>query len=122
MELLLNILYQPVLACLFIWVKIQNTFSLVYETFQVKRAFNMSLLGDLVIWVISAGLVLALIYLAAKFVLENALPEVAGVKDYSAMLTGIAWRLGVLTVLYLILSALLYFFFNAGAMILKEMV
>lgn len=121
MELITTILSQPVLAGLFIWLKVQKTFLLVNDGLLVRRAFNMAQLGELVTWVLIAVLVLALIYLAIRFILENALPETAGVKDYSAMLSGIVWRLGVVLVLYAFLATFLYFFSNASAMILNEM-
>ena len=107
--------------CFFILARVQKAFSLVENGFVTRRAINMAQIGDLVSWLVLAILVGWFIFLVLKFILENSLPEVAGVKDYSAMLTGILWRSSVVAVLYLILAALLYLFFGVSAFVLRGM-
>jgi len=121
MELFMRILSEPVMVCFFILARVLKAFSLVENGFVTRRAINMAQIGELLSWLVLAILVLGFIFLVLKFILENSLPEVSGVKDYSAMLTGILWRLSVVAVLYLILAALLHLFFGVGAFVLRGM-
>ena len=116
-----NILYEPVMFCLFIFVKVQKAFLLVHKDLLFRRALDMALVGDLITWLVAALAVVAVVYLVAKFILADAAPQVGGAEEFSAMLSSVLSRLFVVLVLYMVLSVLVYIFFNAGAMVVKEM-
>jgi len=72
MKVILDILGQPLYLCLFILHKIQTTFPIVSDSFMGKRAIEAAAVGGLVGWVVLAIIVAAVIFVAMKYVLEDA--------------------------------------------------
>ena len=121
MKVVLDILGQPLYLCLFILHKIQTTFPIVSDSFMGKRAIEAAAVGGLVGWVVLAILVAAVIYLAMKYVLEDALSGVGTRKEFFAELSSVLSRLVVMLVIYAVLSVLIYAFINFTSLISREM-
>jgi hypothetical protein len=121
MEVVLDILAQPLYLCLFILHKLQTTFSIVSDSFMGKRAVEAAVVGHLVGWVVLAIIVAAVIFVAMKYVLEDAFSGTGTLNGIFAALAGVFWRLIGILVIYAVLSVLIYAFINFTHLVLSEM-
>lgn len=113
MEIILNILAQPLYLALFILRRIQTIALIVNDGFMGRRPIEIAVVGQLVGWLVLAVIIAAVIFLVLKYVLEYSLSG----GGFGSFL----WRLIVVLVLYAVLSGLVYVFANLSHMVLNEM-
>lgn len=114
-KLISAVLTQPLLWCLLIWTKIQKFSFYIYQGYVIRGSINLEMVGQLAGWIVLGVGVLMVIGLAIKFVVEGSDKKIV------AAAGNILWRLFVVLVLYVIVSALLYGFAGFAQMVLKEM-
>jgi hypothetical protein len=114
-KLISAVLTQPLLWCFLIWTKIQKFSFYIYQGYVIRGSINSEMVGQLAGWIVLGVGVLMVIGLAIKFVVEGSDKKIAAVAG------NILWRLFVVLILYVIVSALLYGFAGFAQMVLKEM-
>lgn len=94
MKIILTILAQPVYSVLFVWHKIQAA----------------AVIGELAGWLVLALVYAAIVFAAARFVLDDVFSGAKSANEAYTVIGNFLWRLGVILMMYVGLSVLLYAF------------
>ena len=108
MNVVWNILGQPLVFCFFILHRLAATAFIIAQALVGRQAVSTltanKFMGALLLALVMAGIV----YLALKYLLETVFEEPLALKDLPMLLGGLFWRLVAILIVYVILAVLFY--------------